>query len=190
MAEPRVINYAGGQQIYNKEAVDSLMKVSVDSRLDASSKNPVENMAITKGIQAELLPIKNAIETLRRYLPDELQSEEMWSSIWTDTLRFASVKVGDIMYWPVSEPEMRSVRSDSPFEFTINGKAYSVTPSAKTIELIISKNVPEGWHVLDGKAELLASDYPALAEFMPENITTDGKIWLPYLRQCIIKITY
>lgn len=100
-----------------------------------------------------------------------------------------SAQVGDIMLWHNSDIEEREAVSEEVV-FSVHGKKVAVKPEPAKLELDISKGVPDGWHALDGKAELLASEYPELAEFMPENVTVDGKIWLPYVRQMIIKISY
>lgn len=114
-----------------------------------------------------------------------------------DAIRFASVKVGETMLWPQFTTESRVVKSGNTpegsgrFKFKIAGKSYDVTVPEETLELKIADNVPDGWHALDGKAELLADDYPELAEFFGgSNITTDGKIWLPYIPCKIIKVRY
>lgn len=114
-----------------------------------------------------------------------------------DAIRFASVKVGETMLWPQFTTESRVVKSGNTpegsgrFKFKIAGKSYDVTVPEETLELQIADNVPDGWHALDGKAELLADDYPELAEFFGgSNVTTDGKIWLPYIPCKIIKVRY
>ena len=101
---------------------------------------------------------------------------------------FDAVPVGTVMFWPVSETVTRTVHSDNPFEFTVHGEHYSVEVPDAEIELCISKGIPEGWHALDGTAEFDADEYQKLAEFMPDNVTTENKIWLPYIRQKIIKV--
>lgn len=133
-----------------------------------------------------------------------------------DAIRFASVKVGETMFWPVCDLEEREVHSDKPFTFTINGVEYSVEPPDATVDMKISKDIPDGWHACDGKAELLCSEYPELAKFFGgtqndngswnndgNNVADDwikdsdelshslnAKIWLPYLQQKIIKVKY
>lgn len=157
MAKERVINYHGGEKIYNKEMADKLLdekqdKLVIDTEVKDDSTNPVENKAVTNAI------------------------------------RFAGVRVGETMYWPVSECVDRTVVSDRPFEFDVHGKHYSVDVPDGVVHLNISKDIPTDWHALDGTAELDAEDYPELAAFMPDNVITDGKIWLPYVQQKIIKI--
>ena len=110
-----------------------------------------------------------------------------------DAIRFASVRVGETMYWHLqddSSPENREVHSNNPFVFNFKGQEVSVETRNGNVQLCVLKNVPDGWHALDGKAELNADDYPDLAAFMPENVTTDGKIWLPYVQHKIIKVKY
>jgi hypothetical protein len=110
-----------------------------------------------------------------------------------DAIRFASVKVGETMYWHLqddSSPEQRVVHSDNPFVFNFKGQEISVETQDGVVELCTLKDIPDGWHALDGKAELIAADYPELADFMPENVTNDDKIWLPYVQHKIIKVRY
>lgn len=107
-----------------------------------------------------------------------------------DAIRFASVKVGETMFWHPSEVVTRTMKSDNPFVFEFNGETISVVPEDEDVNLCISKDIPDGWHALDGSVDLRAADYPELADFMPENVTTDGKIWLPYVQQKIIKVKY
>jgi len=130
--------------------------------------------------------------------------------------RFASVKVGETMFWPVCDIEKREVHSDKPFTFTIHGVEYSVEPPDGNVDMKISKDIPDGWHACDGKAELLCSEYPELAKFFGgtqndngswnndgNNVADDwikdsdelshsfnAKIWLPYVQQKIIKVKY
>ena len=99
-----------------------------------------------------------------------------------------SYPIGTVMFWPVSETVTRTVHSDNPFEFTVHGVHYSVAVPDAEVELCVSKGIPEGWHALDGTAELSAEEYSELAEFIPDNVTTENKIWLPYVRQKIIKV--
>lgn len=123
-------------------------------------------------------------------IPTEGSTKGVKSGGAFDAIRFASVKVGETMFWHESEVETRTMHSDNPFVFEFNGQTISVVPQDEDLNLCISKNVPDGWHALDGSVELLATDYPDLAAFMPENVTTDGKIWLPYVQQKIIKVKY
>lgn len=105
-----------------------------------------------------------------------------------EAIRKGKVPVGNTMRWGDAELESRSVRSTTPFTFTFKGEQHTINPKAATVELYIAKNVPEGWHALDGSVELSASEYPELAAVMKENVTTDNKIWLPYVAGQIIKI--
>ena len=170
----RIINYAGNQQIYNKEYIDQLLR-------DKQDKLPIDI--------------------------DPTQPE----SLNDLKVRYASVKVGESMFWPVSEKETRVLKSDPNFTFMFKGQTLAVNVPDGSAELIISKDVPEGWHTLDGKAELLCEDYPYLAKFFGGTRNDDGtwnadgnnvaddwvdgksanaKIWLPYVQQKIIKVKY
>ena len=105
-----------------------------------------------------------------------------------EAIRVGKVPVGDTMRWGDAELEYRSVRSTTPFTFTFKGEQHTINLKTDTVELYVAKNVPEGWHALDGSVELSASEYPELAAVMKENVTTDKKIWLPYVAGQIIKI--
>lgn len=218
----RIINYLGNEQIYNKEKVDELLdnkqdKLEIDKVVSPNSTNPVENKAVYKGIKdledkhdadmqleadtrhhADDLLDTRVTELETRLLPmDEAPTEDSEMPAKSggifDAIRFASVRVGETMYWHLqddSSPENRGVHSNNPFVFNFKGKEVSVEPRDGNVQLCVLKNVPDGWHALDGKAELNANDYPDLAAFMPENVTTDGKIWLPYVQHKIIKVKY
>ena len=218
----RIINYLGNEQIYNKEKVDELLdnkqdKLEIDKVVSPNSTNPVENKAIAKAIktledkhdadmqleagtrhQADDLLDTRVTELETRLLPmDEAPTEDSEmptkSGGTFDAIRFASVRVGETMYWHLqddSSPENREVHSNNPFVFNFKGQEVSVETHDGNVQLCVLKNVPDGWHALDGKAELNADDYPDLAAFMPENVTTDGKIWLPYVQHKIIKVKY
>lgn len=261
MADPRTINYAGGQKIDNTEMVSKKIDVAVQpvaSDLAAETtraKNEEQNLQnrigklrtdLNKEIEdreagdtaidnkigdlddLETVNKSNtvaAINELKSQIPDvtkeyvdnadehlqeqitELQdtllpldeaptegSDKIAKSGGTwDAIRFASVKVGETMYWHLqddSSPEDRVVHSNNPFVFTFKGQEMSVETHDGHVQLCVLKDIPDGWHALDGKAELLAADYPDLAAFMPENVTTDGKIWLPYVQHKIIKVKY
>lgn len=261
MADPRTINYAGGQKIDNTEMVskkinDAVQPVASDLADEITrAKNEEQNLQnrigklridLNKEIEdreagdtaidnkigdlddLETVNKSNtvaAINELKSQIPDvtkeyvdnadehlqeqitELQdtllpldeaptegSEKIAKSGGTwDAIRFASVKVGETMYWHLqddSSPEDREVHSDNPFVFTFKGQEMSVETHDGHVQLCVLKDIPDGWHALDGKAELLATDYPDLAAFMPENVTTDGKIWLPYVQHKIIKVKY
>lgn len=102
---------------------------------------------------------------------------------------FDAVRVGTMMYWPVSKCVEREFHSDHPFKFTWRGQEYEVEPRDPIVrKLDIATDVPEGWHALDGTTSLLASEYPKLAEFIPANVDKDGKLWLPYVKKTIIKV--
>ena len=189
----------------------------IDTVLDPDSTHAVENKVVYKGIkdledkhdtdmqleadtrhQADDLLDTRVTELETRLLPmDEAPTEDSEmpakSGGTFDAIRFASVRVGETMYWHLqddSSPENREVHSNNPFVFNFKGKEVSVEPRDGNVQLCVLKNVPDGWHALDGKAELNADDYPDLAAFMPENVTTDGKIWLPYVQHKIIKVKY
>ena len=268
MADPRTINYAGGQKIDNTEMVskkidDAVQPVASDLAAEiARATNEEQNLqdqtdALRTDLNKEIedreagdTAIDNkigdlndletvnksntvaAINELKSQIPDvtkeyvdaadeqlheadvnlqeqidELKdtvlpfdeaptegSEKLAKSGGTwDAIRFASVKVGETMYWHLqddSSPEDREVHSDNPFTFTFKGQEMSVETHDGHVQLCVLKDIPDGWHALDGKAELLVADYPDLAAFMPENVTTDGKIWLPYVQHKIIKVEY
>lgn len=99
------------------------------------------------------------------------------------------IPIGGTVYWAQSECIERTVHSDSPFAFTVHGKEYSVAVPDAVVKMNVARNVPNNWKALDGTAELNASEYPELAEFFDGmNTTTEGKIWLPYVAQRIIKV--
>lgn len=217
MADPRTINYAGGQKIDNSEMVskkidDAIQPVASDladeitrsTNEDQSLQNQVDELNADLGDISNLETVDKsntvaAINELVQKIPDTEEaptegSEKIAKSGGTwDAIRFASVKVGETMYWHLqddSSPEDREVHSDNPFMFTFKGQEMSVETHDGHVQLCVLKDIPDGWHALDGKAELLATDYPDLAAFMPENVTTDGKIWLPYVQHKIIKVKY
>lgn len=189
----------------------------IDTALDPDSTHTVENKAVYKGIKdledkhnadmqleadtrhhADDLLDTRVTELETRLLPmDETPAEgsEMpaKSGGIFDAIRFASVRVGETMYWHLqddSSPENREVHSNNPFVFNFKGQEVSVETQNGNVQLCVLKDVPDGWHALDGKAELNADDYPDLAAFMPENVTKDRKIWLPYVQHKIIKVKY
>lgn len=189
----------------------------IDTALDPDSTHTVENKVVYKGIKdledkhnadmqleadtrhhADDLLDTRVTELETRLLPmDETPAEgsEMpaKSGGIFDAIRFASVRVGETMYWHLqddSSPENREVHSNNPFVFNFKGKEVSVETQNGNVQLCVLKDVPDGWHALDGKAELNADDYPDLAAFMPENVTKDRKIWLPYVQHKIIKVKY
>ena len=189
----------------------------IDTALDPDSSHAVENKVVYKGIKdledkhnadmqleadtrhhADDLLDTRVTELETRLLPmDEAPTEDSEvpakSGGIFDAIRFASVRVGETMYWHLqddSSPENREVHSNNPFVFSFKGQEMSVETQNGNVQLCVLKDVPDGWHALDGKAELLATDYPDLAAFMPENVTKDGKIWLPYVQHKIIKVKY
>ena len=189
----------------------------IDTALDPDSTHTVENKAVYKGIKdledkhntdmqleadtrhhADDLLDTRVTELETRLLPmDEAPTENSEvpakSGGIFDAIRFASVRVGETMYWHLqddSSPENREVHSNNPFVFSFKGQEVSVETQNGNVQLCVLKDVPDGWHALDGKAELNADDYPDLAAFMPENVTKDRKIWLPYVQHKIIKVKY
>ena len=160
---------------------DSDMQLEADTRHQADD---LLDIRVTE-LETRLLPMDEA--------PTEGSEMPAKSGGIFDAIRFASVRVGETMYWHLqddSSPENREVHSNNPFVFTFKEQEVSVEPRDGNVQLCVLKNVPDGWHALDGKAELNADDYPDLAAFMPENVTTDGKIWLPYVQHKIIKVKY
>lgn len=162
-------------------------KHDADMQLEADTRHQADDLLDTRVTELEtrLLPMNEA--------PTEGSEMPAKSGGIFDAIRFASVRVGETMYWHLqddSSPENREVHSNNPFVFTFKGQEVSVEPRDGNVQLCVLKNVPDGWHALDGKAELNADDYPDLAAFMPENVTTDGKIWLPYVQHKIIKVKY
>lgn len=189
----------------------------IDTALDPDSTHTVENKAVYKGIKdledkhntdmqleadtrhhADDLLDTRVTELETRLLPiDEVPTENSEvpakSGGIFDAIHFASVRVGETMYWHLqddSSPENREVHSNNPFVFNFKGQEVSVETQNGNVQLCVLKDVPDGWHALDGKAELNADDYPDLAAFMPENVTKDRKIWLPYVQHKIIKVKY
>ena len=167
-------------------------KAERNRALDAEEDLHNQITAETVRAQSAEQDLQDQLDNILPYddVPTEGSEKGVKSDGIFDAIRFASVKVGESMFWPVCEVEEREVHSDDPFNFTFKGQAYTCSPQTEIVTLKISKDIPDGWHALDGKAELLATDYPELAAFMPENVTTDGKIWLPYVQQKIIKVKY
>lgn len=162
-------------------------KHDADMQLEADTRNQADGLLDIRVTELEthLLPMDET--------PTEDSEMSAKSGGIFDAIRFASVRVGETMYWHLqddSSPENREVHSNNPFVFNFKGQEVSVETSDGNVQLCVLKNVPDGWHALDGKAELNADDYPDLAAFMPENVTTDGKIWLPYVQHKIIKVKY
>ena len=171
----------------------------IDDHLDENSTNAVQNKSIAKSIadnRVEVdLEINELNDTVQSILPlDDRPTANSAKGVKSggvySALAASAVLIGETMFWPNYTEETRTVHSDNPFTFEFAGNQYSVITQDDSVKLLISDNVPEGWHALNGKAELLASEYSELAAFMPNNVTTDGKIWLPYVQQKIIKVRY
>lgn len=272
MADPREINYAGNQVIYNKEMTDQKIEEAVtaeqqrattaeaalDTKIEAETARATEAEElldskiaeeVTRATNAEAEldskigdittlettakentvaainelvgredELKDRVDDILPYdeVPTEGSEKGAKSGGIFDAIRFASVKVGETMFWPVCDLEEREVHSDKPFTFTIHGVEYSVEPPDATVDMKISKDIPDGWHACDGKAELLCSEYPELAKFFGGTQNDDGswnndgnnvaddwikdsdelshsfnaRIWLPYVQQKIIKVKY
>lgn len=172
-------------------------QVIVDDHVSDTGTNPVQSKAVAvyAAKKSDLTATNNRVTEIEKKLPfDAVPTEDSSKGAESggifNAVRFASARVGDTMYWPISRKEHREVYSDNPFNFTFNGKEYSVTTQDDYIDMLIAKDVPDGWHALDGEAALEAAEYPDLAAFMPSNVTTDGKVWLPYVSQKIIKVKY
>ena len=162
-------------------------KHDADMQLEADTRKHADDLLDIRVTELEtrLLPMDEA--------PAEGSEMPAKSGGIFDAIRFASVRVGETMYWHLqddSSPENREVHSNNPFVFNFKGQEVSVETRDGNIQLCVLKDVPDGWHALDGKAELNADDYPDLAAFMPENVTKDRKIWLPYVQHKIIKVKY
>lgn len=172
-------------------------QVIVDDHVSDTSTNPVQSKAVASyaAKKSDLTAVSSRVTELEKKTPfDTVPTEDSSKGVESggifNAVRFASARVGDTMYWPISRKEHREVHSDNPFNFTFNGKEYSVTTQDDYIDMVIAKDVPDGWHALDGTAVLDATKYPDLAAFMPNNVTTEGKVWLPYVSQKIIKVKY
>ena len=162
-----------------KEKHDSDMQLEADTRKHADDllKERIDD------IEEKLLPMDEA--------PMEDSEKPVKSRGIFDAIRFAGVKIGEIMDWPQFKIETRTMVSDNPFEFTFNGLVHRVAVEPKDVELEIADNVPEGWRAMDGSVELDAATNQELADFFGgRNTTTDGKIWIPYLPRKIIKVAY
>lgn len=166
--------------------------VTAINRLDTLYAKPDTAMSDTSENAVQNKVIKEYIDD-KDTTPTEDSEKTVKSGGIFDAIRFASVRVGETMYWHLqddSSPENREVHSNNPFVFNFKGQEISAETQNGNVQLCTLKDIPEGWHALDGKAELLATDYPDLASFMPENVTKDGKIWLPYVQHKIIKVKY
>lgn len=157
-------NYATKTELAAAKQSVTTAKQELNSKIDTTAAViRAENTATTANINEQISETKEAI-------------------------RIGKVPVGDTMRWGDAELETRSVHSDTPFTFTFNGEQHTINIDEGLVELYIAKNVPDGWHALDGSVELKASEYPELAAVMKDNVTTDNKIWLPYVTGQIIKI--
>ena len=154
-------------------------------QLEADTRKHADDLLEERidGIEEKVLPMDEA--------PTEGSEMPAKSGGIFNAIRFASVKIGEIMDWPQFKIETRAMVSDNPFEFTFNGLVHNVAVEPKDVELEIADNVPEGWRAMDGSVELDAATNQELADFFGgRNTTTDGKIWIPYLPRKIIKVAY
>ena len=150
-----------------------------DNEMSDSSENAVQNKVIKAYVDD------------KDDVPTEGSDKAVKSNGIFNAIRFASVKIGEIMDWPQFRTETRTVVSDNPFEFTFNGQTHSVDVPDDEVTLEIADNVPEGWAAMDGTAVIEAAANPELDEFFAgRNTTTEGKIWIPYLARKIIKVAY
>lgn len=150
-----------------------------DTEMSDSSENAVQNKVIKAYVDD------------KDDVPTEGSDKAVKSNGIFDAIRFASVKIGEIMDWPQFRTETRTVVSDNPFEFTFNNQTHSVEVPDDEVTLEIADNVPEGWAAMDGTAVIEAAANPELDEFFAgRNTTTEGKIWIPYLARKIIKVAY
>lgn len=156
-----------------------------DMQLEADTRKHADDLLKERidGIEEKVLPMDE--------VPLEGSEKPVKSRGIFDAIRFAGVKIGEIMDWPQFKIETRTMVSDNPFEFTFNGLVHNVAVEPKDVELEIADNVPEGWRAMDGSVELDAATNQELADFFGgRNTTTDGKIWIPYLPHKIIKVAY
>ncbi len=170
-----------------RKHADDLLKEKhdADMQLEADTRKHADDLLEERidGIEEKLLPMDE--------VPMEGSEKPVKSRGIFDAIRFASVKIGEIMDWPQFKTETRTMISDNPFEFTFNGLVHSVAVEPKDVELEIADNVPEGWRAMNGSVELDAATNQELADFFGgRNTTTDGKIWIPYLPRKIIKVAY
>ena len=162
-----------------KEKHDADMQLEADTRHQADD---LLDIRVTE-LETRLLPMDE--------VPTEGSEMPAKSGGIFDAIRFAGVKIGEIMDWPQFKIETRVMVSDNPFEFTFNGLVHNVAVEPKDVELEIADSVPEGWRAMDGSVELDAAANQELADFFGgRNTTTDGKIWIPYLPRKIIKVAY
>ena len=160
-------------------------KHDADMQLEADTRKHADDLLEERidGIEEKLLPMDE--------VPMEGSEKPVKSRGIFDAIRFAGVKIGEVMDWPQFKIETRTMISDNPFEFTFNSLVHNVAVEPKDVELEIADNVPEGWRAMDGSVELDAATNQELADFFGgRNTTTDGKIWIPYLPRKIIKVAY
>lgn len=161
--------------------VQNQVQSQVAAQMDGSYATKTELAAAKQELVAADRKLSEDIDDATDNLNERISETQ-------EAIRIGKVPVGDTMRWGDAELEYRSVRSTTPFTFTFKGEQHTINLKTATVELYIAKNVPEGWHALDGSVELSASEYPELAAVMKENVTTDNKIWLPYVAGQIIKI--
>ena len=99
----RIINYHGGEKIYNKEYVDELLalkqdNLTFDDTPTLDSQNPVTSDGIRKALDEKI--DKASIEDH----PTEEGVDKVVSSagIWA-AFQLVNAPVGETMFWPVSE---------------------------------------------------------------------------------------
>ena len=181
---------------HDKDVTDLTKKIDDDIKNLANRHNSDMQLEADTRHQADDLLDTRVTELETRLLPmDEAPTEDSEKPVKSggifDAIRFAGVKIGEIMDWPQFKIETRTMVSDNPFEFTFNGLVHNVAVEPKDVELEIADNVPEGWRAMDGSVELDAATNQELADFFGgRNTTTDGKIWIPYLPRKIIKVAY
>lgn len=164
--------------------------VSAINALDNRFQEPDTEMSDTSENAVQNKVIKAYVDD-KDDVPTEGSDKAVKSNGIFNAIRFASVKIGEIMDWPQFRTETRTVVSDNPFEFTFNGQTHSVAVPDDEVTLEIADNVPEGWAAMDGTAVIEAAANPELDEFFAgRNTTTEGKIWIPYLARKIIKVAY
>ncbi len=176
------LNAANQSLATTKQELNTKIDTSVSTLNNKISSTKAE---LTSKVDTSVSTLNNKITATKQELTEDIS---VLANETEEAIRIGKVPVGDTMRWGDAELKYRSVHSDTPFTFTFNGKQHTINLKDDTVELYIAKNVPEGWHALDGSVELKASDYPELAAVMKDNVTTDKKIWLPYVAGQIIKI--
>lgn len=164
--------------------------VTAINQLEGKYKDPDDAMSDTSENAVQNKVIKAYVDD-KDTTPTEGSEKAVTSDGIYKAIRKDDVKIGDIMDWPQFRTETRTMISDNPFEFTLNGLVHNIAVEPKDVELEIADNVPEGWRAMDGSVELDAATNKELADFFGgRNTTTDGKIWIPYLPRKIIKVAY